>query len=110
MTEKERLQLRARQILDDPTLHRNDRIKNPAALLKQLKATMAEKGPDALTELLDSISDAPTPDAPTEDVEVDGGLMGHAIVDDGAEVVGAPTEDVVVDTSLRGQLLRALKS
>lgn len=36
MTNDERLNLRARQLLDDPSLSQNQRIKNAPALLKQL--------------------------------------------------------------------------
>lgn len=40
MTNDERLNLRAKQILDDASLSANQRVKNPGALLKQLAANV----------------------------------------------------------------------
>lgn len=93
MTEKERLKLRVRQILDDPTLSQNERVPNPGALLKQLKLNMAGN-PIALAELLDSISDPPV----EEVAEGRGVLVSEA---------DAPVAEPL---SLRDQLAQALNS
>jgi hypothetical protein len=42
VTNDERLNLRARQILDDPTLSQNERIPNAATLLKQLALNVSQ--------------------------------------------------------------------
>lgn len=56
MTNDERLNLRARQLLDDPTLGPNQRITNGAALLKQL-AVSVKSDPGRLASLLAEITD-----------------------------------------------------
>jgi hypothetical protein len=57
MTNDERLNLRARQILDDPTLPSNQQIANAHVLLAELKNSV--KGhPDVLAGLLAEITDA----------------------------------------------------
>lgn len=55
MTNDERLNLRARQLLDDPTLGPNQRIANAAALLKQLAIALRQSGrlDDMLAEITD---------------------------------------------------------
>lgn len=56
MNSDARLNLRARQILDDPTLAQNQRVSNPDALLKQLAASVEDD--DAKRDaMLDEISD-----------------------------------------------------
>lgn len=56
MNTGDRLTLRARQILDDPTLPANQRLKNSAALLAQLAASVRER-PEMRESLLSEIAD-----------------------------------------------------
>lgn len=57
MNTDDRLNLRARQILDDPTLPKNQRIANPGALLKQLARSIQDH-PEQMEALLLEITDA----------------------------------------------------
>jgi hypothetical protein len=56
MNESERLTLRARQLLDDPTLSQNLRVPNASALLKAL-AQSVQGAADRRAAVLDSIAD-----------------------------------------------------
>ncbi len=60
MNKDDRLNLRARQMLDDPTLPLRDRVTNPDALLRQLAASVKgftdaalAKRADVLAEITD---------------------------------------------------------
>ncbi len=55
MNESERLTLRARQILDDPTLSQNQRVLNPQALLVAL--AHATTDPETREAMLTEIAD-----------------------------------------------------
>lgn len=57
MNTDDRLNLRARQILDDPTLPPSQRIANPGAVLKQL-AQNVQGDPATLASMLAEITDA----------------------------------------------------
>lgn len=56
MNTDDRLNLRARQMLDDPTLSSRDRIANPDALIKQL-ALSVKDDPARLASVLAEITD-----------------------------------------------------
>ncbi len=56
MTNDERLTLRARQLLDDPTLPQNLKLKNSAALLQQLALSL-RGDPARRASMLEEISD-----------------------------------------------------
>ncbi len=56
MNTDDRLNLRARQILDDPTLSQNQRIQNPSALLKEL-ARSVRQNEGRLEAILSQIAD-----------------------------------------------------
>lgn len=62
MKPAERLTLRARQLLDDPTLSPNQRIDNADALMKQLITTIALR-PETLEPMLADIADVAVRDA-----------------------------------------------
>ena len=55
MTNDERLNLRARQLMDDDTLSQNQRLQNPSSLLRQLAVTT--QSPDLRQAVLDEITD-----------------------------------------------------
>jgi len=61
-TNEERLNLRARQLLDDPTLSQNQRIPNASALLKHLAESLA-RTPGRRSALLAEITDQSVRDA-----------------------------------------------
>ena len=56
MTNEDRLNLRARQILDDPTLSPNQRIDHPEALLSEL-VKFVKNDPVQMDALLSEITD-----------------------------------------------------
>lgn len=56
MNTDERLNLRARQILDDPSLPPNQRVQNASALLKEL-ARSVRQHPEQMESLLAEITD-----------------------------------------------------
>ncbi len=56
MTSDERLNLRARQILDDPSLSPNQRVSHPDALLKALVQSVREDR-SRLDAIVDEITD-----------------------------------------------------